>query len=328
VTWKIALARTLWHLDRAADRLRPGPPPGAGVIEPYLGYATPDALVARGRVLVTLKGRVPKPGQSRLRNAAHVAARFFTREVAGARVVAEDGTEAVADDEGYVTLRLPRPADAAGWVQVRAGLPGQPDSGVEMAVAVPSVDADLGIISDIDDTLMRTGAYSLLRNLWTTLTGNSLTREVFPDAVAFLARLHAGRNPVFYVSSSPWNLHDFLEQVFARAGLVRGPIFLRDLGIGRNRVGGSGHGVHKGAAIDAILAANPGLDFVLVGDTGQHDAEIYAAAVGRHPGRVRRIVLRQAGRRGRDPDLFFARAAAARGVDVSVGADFTDLRRI
>ncbi len=56
---------------------------------------------------------------------------------------------------------------------------------------------------DIDDTMMQTGAYSLARNLWTTFTGSALTRDVFPDAVALMTRLHDGMNPVFYVSSAP-----------------------------------------------------------------------------------------------------------------------------
>ena len=311
------------------ERLRPGPPPDAGVIEPYLGYATPDALVARGRVLVTLKGRVPRPGQTRLRNVAQVVARFFTREVGGVEVVAPGlGATAVSDDEGYFTLRVPRPAEAAGWVAVPAVLAGRAGTDVALPVAVTDARAAFGVISDIDDTVMRTGAYSLALNLWTTFTGNSLTREVFEDAVAFLARLHDGRNPVFYVSSSPWNLHDFLQQVFAWAGLVRGPLFLRDIGVGRDRVLASTHGVHKGAAIDTILAANPDLPFVLVGDTGQHDAEIYVAAAERHPGRVRRIVLRAAGRGDAGLARELSARAAALRIDVSVGPDFRALSRL
>ena len=105
------------------------------------------------------------------------------------------------------------------------------------------------------------------------------------------------RNPVFYVSSSPWNLHDFLDTIFARAGLPMGPMFLRDLGISETQFISGTHGDHKGAAIDAILNANPGLSFVLIGDTGQHDAEVYRDAARRRPGRIRAVALRQPGKR-------------------------------
>jgi phosphatidate phosphatase APP1 len=328
MSWKVALTRTVWQVERAFEWLRPRVPPGAGVIEPYLGYSTPDGLVARGRVLVAVKDRTPRERQSRLTNFFQLVARFFTREVAGATVRAcEPGVSAVSDEEGYFTLHLPGGL-SGGWAQIAAEIGGRPDSRVMLPVRVTDPEAAFGIISDIDDTVMRTGAYSLVLNLWTTLTGNSLTREVFPDAVALMERLHDGRNPVFYVSSSPWNLHDFLVDVFRRAGLVRGPLFLRDLGLGRPSPVSNGHVQHKGTAIDTIFAANPGLPFVLIGDTGQHDAEVYLKAAQRHPGRVRRIILRAPGPGADEDDKRFAEDATALGIDVSIGRDYRSLIRI
>jgi phosphatidate phosphatase APP1 len=194
-----------------------------------------------------------------------------------------------SDAEGYVRLELPRGEHHRGWNEVHLEIEGLPATRTGFPVLVPPREARLGVISDVDDTMMRTGAYSLWRNLWTTFTGSALTREVFADAVELVARLHDGANPVFYVSSSPWNLHHFLDAVFARVELVPGPMFLRDLGL----TGARGHGDHKGAAIDAILAANPGLPFVLIGDTGQKDAFVYRDAIRRHPGRIERVILRE-----------------------------------
>ena len=45
-----------------------------------------------------------------------------------------------------------------------------------------------------------------------------------------------------------------------------------------------------------LLAANRDLSFVLVGDTGQHDAIVYRDAIARHPGRIAAVVLREPGR--------------------------------
>lgn len=329
MSWKILLTRTVWLIESLFDRLRPGVAPEAGVIEPYVGYSTPEGLVARGRVLVALKNGTPMPGQSRFTNFRQLLARFFTREVSGARVLAgTTGVTAISDEEGYFTLFLPRERETGGLTDIAAELEGRPESRVALPVMVTGPAAEFGVISDIDDTIMRTGAYSLALNLWTTFTGNSLTREVFPDAVELIRRLHDERNPVFFVSSSPWNLHDFLEDVFARAGLVRGPLFLRDLGIGRSQFVTQSHGDHKGSAIDTILAANPGLPFVLIGDTGQHDAEVYLRAVTRHPDRVRRIILRAPGPGADEADKRFAEEAAALGIDISIGRDYRSLIRI
>lgn len=324
-----ALARVAVKVERFVDRLRPARSKDSVVIEPYLGYATPGGIVARGRVLTSLRRTVPAPEQSRLVNLLQMTRLFLTSEVAGVTVVAEsDGGApaiAVSDEEGYFTLRLAR-TTGSGWIDV----PVRTLSGstARLPVLVVPGTATLGIISDVDDTILKTGAYSLARNLWTTFTGSALTRHVFPDAVALVRRLHAGRNPVFYVSSSPWNLHHFLQDIFGRAGMVRGPMFLRDLGIGEDKFVTRSHGDHKGSAIDTILAANPGLRFVLIGDTGQHDAEVYARAAERHPGRIRRVILRTTGPGADEDDTGFARALARMGVAVSIGRDYRSLVRV
>lgn len=307
---------------RAARRGRDRP-----VLDPYLGYATPEHLVGRARVLSAVRRHEPAPTQTRWTNLRQMASLFVTGEVDGVTVEGPGGVTAVSDPEGYVTLLVPRADAAPGWTDLRARARGGGGGGPErLPVLVPRPDAAFGVISDIDDTMMDTGAYSLARSLWTSFTGNALTREVFPDAVRLMAGLHEdGRNPVFYVSSSPWNLHHFLTSVFAVNGLPRGPKFLKDYGVGEGHLVSGSHGGHKGGAIDVILTANPDLPFVLIGDTGQHDAEIYADAARRHPGRIARAILRRPGpEAGRADDASRAAMDELRdmGVRVDVGADY------
>ncbi len=280
--------------ERGIDALWRRDAPEAPVLDTYRGYGVPGGIVLRARVLAALRRTTPEPGQSRWQNVRQMASLFLTREVAGLRVVAvESGAAAVSDEEGYVTIEI-EGRFAPGWHQIALEIEGVPGSRAAARALVPSERAAIGIVTDIDDTMMETGAYSLRRNLWTTFTGSHHSRRIFPDAVALIDRLSAhGRNPVYYVSSSPWNLHAFLERVFDRAGLAAGPIFLRDYGIGRDQFITRGHGEHKGRAIDRIMAANPGLPFVLIGDTGQHDARIYLAARRRHGARVRAVILRE-----------------------------------
>ncbi|MFW2588830.1 phosphatase domain-containing protein [Sagittula sp. SSi028] len=288
----MAVTRAARGVERLVEHLfrRTGPP----MLKAYRGFADPDGLVVQGRVVSAVRRSAPEADQSRWVNFKQMVSLFLTSEVRDVTVRA-GGVEGQTDAEGYLRLTVPRRPDHAGWVDVAAELPDTVDGAVAMPVLVPPSDARFGVISDIDDTMMQTGAYSLLRNLWTTFTGNALTRQVFPDAVRLMGRLNeAGRNPVFYVSSSPWNLFTFLEKVFDRAGLVIGPMFLRDLGVSEQGLIGAGHGDHKGASIDRILSANPGLRFWLFGDTGQKDAMVYRDAVLRHAGRIGGVVLRQA----------------------------------
>lgn len=263
----------------------------ARMIEPYAGFATAEHLILRGRVLTALRRQSPRPEDGWFSNLRQMISLFLTDEVGDVPLSAGE-VAARSDEEGYFTLVLPRP-DVAGWVEVEVRIDGYEDR-VLCPALVPGADARFMVISDIDDTVLETGAHCLLRNLWTSLTGNIYSRQIYPDAVNLISELsEGGRNPVFYVSSSPWNLYSFLTQLFERNGLVRGPMFLRDLGLSETKFITGGHGSHKRGSIDTLIKANPGLRVILMGDTGQKDAAIYAGVVRANPGRVAAVVLRE-----------------------------------
>jgi phosphatidate phosphatase APP1 len=90
-------------------------------------------------------------------------------------------------------------------------------------------------------------------------------------------------DPVFYVSSSPWNLHEFLLEFLAHRGFPAGPVLLRDLVTGG----------HKHERIDELFGVHADLRWVLLGDSGEHDPAIYAETVRRHPGRVLAVCIRE-----------------------------------
>lgn len=293
VILKHRLARATLIVERMFDVVIPRRGVGAPEIDPYFGHATPTTIILRGRVL---SRKIKKPEKeveadaSLWTNFKAMMALFNTREISNCRITCM-GRETHTDEEGYFELVLPRPKGKTGWITHEVCF-GDGDDCSDLTVLLPATDAEFGIISDIDDTLIKTDAWSLSRNLWNSLTGNAHSRYVFPDAIQLIQTLHKQVNPVFYVSSSPWNLHGFLTEIFDRAGLVRGPKFLRILGIKESKFITGKRGHHKGAAIDEILSANPELNFILMGDTGQHDAHVYHEALMRHPGRIRQIILR------------------------------------
>lgn len=290
---KLRLARIGSIFEYLFDALIPRRPFGEAEIDPYFGHATPTQVILRGRVLsrkVRNSVEEIEDDPSLWMNFKDMVSLFNTREMSDVRITCGEH-ETRSDDEGYFELALPRPEMQQGWVNHQVSF-GDTKEGVNLTTLLPSPDAKFGIISDIDDTLLKTDAWSLRRNLWNSLTGNAQSRYVFPDAVQLIQKLHSDINPVYYVSSSPWNMHGFLTEVFARAGLVNGPKFLRDWGISDRKFITQAHGKHKGNAIDEIMAANPNLPFVLLGDTGQHDAHVYHDALKRHAGRIQQVILR------------------------------------
>jgi phosphatidate phosphatase APP1 len=114
---------------------------------------------------------------------------------------------------------------------------------------------------------------------------NARTRKPFKGVAAFYRALHAGVNPVFYVSKSPWNLYAPIVEYLAVQGLPEGPLMLRDFGFRAEKE-------HKRKAIEAILNTYPKLQFVLSGDSGEQDPQIYADIMRRFPKRIRAIYIR------------------------------------
>ena len=315
------LHRTALRLEKLADRMFHRTSSGR-LIDAYIGYTTPEHIVLRGRVLSKLRHATAVSKQSRFANLRQMIGMFLTDEVRGATVRCRD-IETMSDEEGYFTIHLP--ADGrTGW-STEPLVVENSDVVTHCKVMAPSANAKFMVISDIDDTMLETGAYSLARNLFTSFTGNAGSRIVFEDAVELMRDLNDnGRNPVYYVSSSPWNLHDFLMDIFERTALVVGPMFLRDLGLSDTKFVTEGHGNHKGESIDRILAANPDLPAILLGDTGQHDTSIYTDVIRRHDERVIAVGLRTPGSGLDVADRTDIAALAETGVPHYTGKDFRD----
>jgi phosphatidate phosphatase APP1 len=222
---------------------------------------------------------------------------FLTDELPGVPLrvtVADETTEVVTDEEGYFLARL-QPSAAAltsPWTLGEVALDGSYRGltgrhTARIAVRVPPDEAGFGLISDIDDTILETGVQRLRQMLTQTLTGSALTRTPFPGAAALYRDLAAGVNPVFYVSSSPWNLHTFLVAFLQHRDFPLGPVLLRDL------LGTSTGREPKHVRIREILDLHPTLRFVLVGDSGEEDPQVYADIVREYPERILAVYIRE-----------------------------------
>jgi phosphatidate phosphatase APP1 len=292
--WVINLERA-WEaarLRRAGSR-----PPAHFRIEPYIGHGGTQGVVVRGRVLDDPPPSDAVEGEGVAAAVRRTLRGFVTDELPGVRLrvaVAGATVETVTDAEGYFLTRLRPSYDnltspwTSGTVELGRefrGVTGPHTTSLELRV--PGPDARFGILSDIDDTILETGVERVGQMIRKTFTGSALTRTPFPGAADLYRDLAAGTNPVFYVSSSPWNLHAFLVTFLRHRGFPMGSVLLRDL------LGTPAGREQKTGRIREVLDLHPQLPFVLIGDSGEKDPEIYADVVRAYPGRILAVYIRE-----------------------------------
>jgi len=170
-------------------------------------------------------------------------------------------------------------------------------------IMVPPVSAGFGVISDLDDTVIHTGITNLLLAAKLTFMENAKTRKPLDGIAKLYEALQRGQaaepvNPIFYISSSPWNLYDLLVDFLRLNEIPAGPLQLRDWGLDRMKfIKEPGHSDKRERAL-ALMDRYADLSFVLIGDSGQEDPEIYAEITRIRPGRVKAIYIRDV-----DPDM-------------------------
>ncbi len=310
------------------------------MIIPYRGYGTRHKLAFRGRIEEDKEFESETIGKdsSAWRNLRHMYRHFHSDEVPEALVRACVGGriyEARTDHEGYFKFDIDTSSmhlEQKTWQSVELELvePKAKNQGPVQATAqvlTPASDIEFGIISDIDDTVIRTGATTLFRQWRTILFNNAYTRRPFAGIDAFYRALalgadERGENPIFYVSSSSWNLYMLFSNILELHDIPTGPLMLRNYGLDRRKGISFGHRDHKLEQIQPILETYPELQFVLIGDSGQKDPEIYRELVHSYPGRICAIYIRDVTTPERDREVHaIAEELAALGVPVALSED-------
>lgn len=278
-------------------------------IQPYIGFANDDLAWFHGRVLTNPPKDLPSEDDTWWDNLLQTYRRFESDEVAGVDIeidFAGKRHRVTTDNEGYFHLETANTPDVRGrqpWqsiaMRIVDNVDVSPDESATFSkMLTPPTSAKFGIISDMDDTVLHTGITGLTTAARLTFFHNARTRKPLPGVGALYHALQSGtdlltpqQNPIFYVSSSPWNLFDLLEDFLDLNGIPPGPILLRDLGFDRNKFLKEGHD-HKLEKALRIMSAFPKLPFLLFGDSGQEDARLYAEAARQNPDQIKAIFIR------------------------------------
>lgn len=276
-------------------------------IMPYCGYGTPQKIYLKGRVLQDEGIALREEDAPIWKNLLNMYRRFETDEVPGIPVrihVGEQQQDVTTNDEGFFNIEIQlepnldcdRNLQSVQMQLLTDEYPTTSDS-TEGNVLLVSDQAEFGVISDIDDTIMHTAATDVLKMIRIAYLGNAQTRRPFNGVPEFYQMLQQGRtgnagNPIFYVSSSAWNMYDVFAKFMEFNDVPKGPILLRDIELSPANLLNFDHESHKRELIRPILEQFSNLPFILIGDTGQKDAEIYHQLAQDNPGRIRAIYLR------------------------------------
>ncbi len=279
-------------------------------IVPYNGYGTSQDIYMIGRVLED-QGITPASNNDTFwDNLVNMYKRFESDEIPYAQLRARfyNLEQAVqADEEGMFEVHF-RPDEALPqdrlWHPVTLNLlaPASKEFREPVQstgqVLVPGKSAEFVVISDLDDTVLQTDAIHVLQMARNVFLGNARSRLAFPGVAAFYrALLHGDKgkeiNPLFYVSSSPWNLYDLFVEFFHLHDIPIGPIlFLRNWGLTEEEILPTKNKKFKLKRIRQIVETYHDLPFILIGDSGQEDPEIYYQIVSEYPGRILAVYIR------------------------------------
>jgi phosphatidate phosphatase APP1 len=258
-------------------------------VVPYAGYGAQGWVRIMGRVLLTRLA----PRRKRLAKVRGWRS-FTTVPVKYAPVViAAGGRHHQTHTDRTGTFDCVVEGDLApGWSSVTVGTPETEPAQALVRVVDPAVA--FGVLSDIDDTVMVTALPRPLLAAWNTFVLDEHARMAVPGMAVLYERLvnaHPGA-PVFYLSTGAWNVAPTLTRFLSRHLYPAGPLLLTDWGPTTDRWFRSGR-EHKRKTLVRLAEEFPGVRWLLIGDDGQHDEEIYAEFAAAHPENVEGVAIRR-----------------------------------
>lgn len=267
-------------------------------LQPFHGYGSTEQVRILAKVLYASPGTPAdfhdKPVHD-MRTMAVRGWRNFAGQVAPHRTVhirlGDHEVSVRADRSGIVDARLEVRLEPGTHQAVLWTVPGNE---VTAEVSVFPSDAKVGLVSDIDDTVMVTWLPRPLLAFWNAFVVHQSSRQVVPGMPMLYQRL-AHRYPalpVVYLSTGAWNVFPVLKRFLYKNGYPDGPLLLTDWGPTNTGFFRSGPD-HKHRSLAQLAESFPGVRWLLIGDDGQHDPSIYAQFAADHPDSVEAIVIRQ-----------------------------------
>lgn len=278
---------------------------GNASVKVYHGYGHTHNLVLYGHVFKFRAKTTQVFSTNFLVNMIHLFKLFVVKPYAFAKVRLHFYSQVVdqtAEYDGFFKFEWKALQEVkAGWHDVK--VEALSDDNQIMATAEGKIyvphSTQYAIISDIDDTIMLSHSTTKAKRLRELFIKNPRTRKTFPSLnkhYQLLANAYTAvdqPNPFFYVSSSEWNLYDYLVETFRYNELPEGTFLLNQLKRWKNliKTGKTGH-EGKLLRVMRIIDAFPNQKFVFFGDNSQQDPAIYQAIAEKHGANITAVYIR------------------------------------
>jgi phosphatidate phosphatase APP1 len=275
------------------------------IIKVYHGFGHAKQLTIYGHVLKF--GPLPRKRYSKntITNTLALLRLFMVKPYPNATVQMNwKGTLCTAktDNDGFFKLQWEAGPDLKhGWHDVVVDMTNSDGTVINSGkggVYVP-YSTQYAFVSDIDDTFLISHSANLRKRLFVLFTENARSRKPFDGSVKHYQLLAQSNttpdqpNPFFYVSSSEWNLYDYILE-FTRVNKLPEGVFLLNVLKQFQEIFKTGQNNHqtKFTRIVRILQAYPHQRFILLGDSSQHDPYIYASLVEHFPKQIHAVYIR------------------------------------
>ncbi|WMN12144.1 DUF2183 domain-containing protein [Marivirga salinae] len=270
-----------------------------------MGYGNQGLIYLKGGVLENRPEFETKASDKRRRNFRIMLSRYLSSPIPEMDVqiiLGKENFTTQTDEFGYFSVWVePEHSFEPGWHKAIYVI-NDDDKEIYRTrgeFLIVGQEAEFGTISDIDDTILVSHATQLFKKLRLIMTKNAKTRLPFEGVSEFYQKLRSKGNPFFYVSSSEWNLYEFLQDFFRIRKIPKGPFLLQEYKSGLRDLlftGGGSH-QHKQDKINRLMTLFPKLKFILIGDSGQRDTEIYRQALHEFPNRILAVYIRKIGKK-------------------------------
>ncbi|PZX51450.1 App1 family protein [Algoriphagus chordae] len=273
-------------------------------VEPFLAFGNDTEVFFKGRVIKAYTQSRPSSRNNWISNIAATVKRYAGSSVPLAKVeitFQEKSYTVATDEDGVFELQIGDSKPILGSNELVTFQVLEPETKKSLVahMEVTRYFGTTGVISDIDDTILISHSTELGKKFWLSVSKNAYTRRPLPGVSEFYKKITDDKTlPIFYVSSSDWSLFDLIRDFLRYRHIPDGPILLKDKHINLRNIWKSGGGdhSHKLQKIELLMEMFPKMQFYLIGDSGQHDPEIYAQVIEDFPGRVKEVFIRTVGK--------------------------------